>query len=70
VIVTMDHFTPLSLQTHTAEPVPALIYDSRQSSRISDHSLDERLLKGDNGLKQIDGYTLIEFLLEKEAHYD
>lgn len=70
VVVTMDHFTPLSLQTHTAEPVPALIYDSRQSSRISDHSLDERLLTGNKGLQQIDGYTLIEFLLEKEAHYD
>ena len=70
VVVTMDHFTPLSLQTHTAEPVPALIYDSRQAASSTNHSLDERLLNGDNGLKRIAGYTLIEYLLEKEAHHD
>ena len=65
-VVTMDHFTPLALQTHTAEPVPALIYDSRTTSSVSHHSLDERLLKGDNGLQRISGYTLIEYLLEKD----
>jgi 2,3-bisphosphoglycerate-independent phosphoglycerate mutase len=65
VVVTMDHFTPLSLQTHTAEPVPALIYDSRQPVNGADRTLDERLLHGDRTLFRIAGHTLIEYLLEK-----
>lgn len=67
VVVTMDHFTPLSLQTHTAEPVPAMIYDSRQITNGSGLPLDERLLNGDNGLHRIAGYKLIEYLLEKRV---
>ncbi len=30
VIVTMDHFTPLALRTHVSDPVPTLLYDSRE----------------------------------------
>lgn len=30
LVVCMDHFTPISLKTHTTDPVPVLIYDSRQ----------------------------------------
>ncbi len=30
VVVCMDHFTPVSLKTHTDDPVPVLIYDSTQ----------------------------------------
>ncbi len=30
LVVTMDHFTPLSLRTHVADPVPTLLYDSRE----------------------------------------
>ena len=67
VVVTMDHFTPLALQTHTAEPVPALIYDSRQPHKGLGLPLNERLVNGDNGLQRIDGYTLIEYLLEKRV---
>lgn len=69
VVVTMDHFTPLALQTHTAEPVPALLYDSRQSANGSGLPLDETLLKGDNDRQRIDGYTLIEYLLEKRIFH-
>ena len=67
VVVTMDHFTPLSLQTHTAEPVPAMIFDSRQTINGSGLPLDERLLNGNHGLHRIDGYRLIEYLLEKRV---
>ncbi|MDH3394298.1 MAG: cofactor-independent phosphoglycerate mutase [Desulfobulbaceae bacterium] len=30
VAVAMDHFTPLSIRTHSDQPVPVIIYDSRQ----------------------------------------
>jgi len=67
-IVTMDHFTPLAIQTHTSDPVPALLYDSREKTPVSDLTFDEQLLDNDNGLKQIAGYNMINHLLEKEDH--
>jgi 2,3-bisphosphoglycerate-independent phosphoglycerate mutase len=67
VIVTMDHFTPLALQTHTSEPVPALLYDSREQCINMAESFDETLLENKSvTLKDIDGYTMINHLLEKE----
>ena len=30
LVVCMDHLTPISLRTHTDQPVPVLLYDSRQ----------------------------------------
>ena len=30
VLVLCDHFTPLSLRTHSSEPVPFILYDSRR----------------------------------------
>jgi 2,3-bisphosphoglycerate-independent phosphoglycerate mutase len=32
VVVCMDHFTPVSLKTHTVDPVPVVIYDSRHAT--------------------------------------
>lgn len=67
VVVTMDHFTPLSLQTHTAEPVPALLYDSRETFQGSNRSFDEELLTNNNALTKTAGHKLINHLLEKEG---
>ncbi|MFH7319420.1 cofactor-independent phosphoglycerate mutase [Desulfurivibrio sp. D14AmB] len=33
LVVTMDHFTPISIRTHTDLPVPFLLYDSRHHCR-------------------------------------
>ncbi len=70
VVVTMDHYTPLSIRTHTAEPVPALLYDSRTTMPNAASSFDERLLNSGNGYAQIAGYNLINHLLAKEDLYD
>lgn len=67
VIVTMDHFTPLSLQTHTANPVPALLYDSRENRFANGARFDERLLDDTTvTLTDIPGYTMINHLLGKD----
>ena len=42
VVVTMDHFTPLSLRTHVSDPVPTLLYDSRDETRGSGQLFFER----------------------------
>jgi 2,3-bisphosphoglycerate-independent phosphoglycerate mutase len=30
LVVCMDHLTPISIRTHSDQPVPVLLYDSRQ----------------------------------------
>ena len=71
LIATMDHFTPLCLQTHTASPVPTILYDSRQTnngsglpfSENSGEAEDQRL---NNSLTN--GELLMEKLLERRKH--
>ncbi len=64
LLVLPDHPTPVSIRTHTADPVPYLIYDSRQD------------LEGKKGYNEVtaretgrmieEGYTLISHLFEEE----
>ncbi len=63
-VVTMDHFTPIALRTHTAEKVPVILYDSRNrkdnplkfcEKTVSEHAVP--VLEH--------GYKLINTLFEK-----
>lgn len=42
VVITMDHFTPIALRTHVSDPVPTLIYDSRENVAGSGQAFDEK----------------------------
>ena len=42
VVVTMDHFTPLALRTHVSDPVPTLLYDSREKTKGSGRPFHEK----------------------------
>ncbi|MCP4340632.1 MAG: cofactor-independent phosphoglycerate mutase [Desulfobulbaceae bacterium] len=42
VVVTMDHFTPLALRTHVSDPVPTLLYDSREQIKGSGQTFFEK----------------------------
>ena len=69
VVVTMDHFTPLSIRTHISDPVPTLLYDSREqipgSKQIfCERSCTEYDTRKNNSLPQ--GHKLINKLLERE----
>ena len=65
LVVCMDHFTPISLRTHTANPVPVLLYDSRQKESASGLSYSEA-----NGEKSdtvlAGGKAFFNKLLEKD----
>lgn len=68
VVVTMDHYTPLSLRTHVSDPVPTLLYDSREQVKGSGQVFNEASCKIYNGQESnsIDnGYRLIEKLFEQ-----
>lgn len=69
VVVTMDHFTPLSLRTHVSDPVPTLLYDSREHLRGSGQVFCEKSCieydqKQNNAIAR--GYTMIDKLLERQ----
>jgi 2,3-bisphosphoglycerate-independent phosphoglycerate mutase len=42
LVVCMDHLTPISIRTHSALPVPVLIYDSRKQEKKSGLTYSER----------------------------
>ena len=60
LLVLPDHPTPVRLRTHTAEPVPYLLYDSsRELRRIGRYSEKEAR---ESGIVQKEGYKLMERL--------
>ncbi|MGB3210313.1 MAG: cofactor-independent phosphoglycerate mutase [Desulforhopalus sp.] len=66
VVVTMDHFTPLALRTHVSDPVPTLLYDSREIIEGSGRSFSEKSCTQHDALKNNSikaGHEMIERLL-------
>ena len=66
-VITMDHFTPLAVQTHTCDAVPTLLYDSREVQKGCGLPFSEKscqIVDPQMKLGLQDGYTLIERLLE------
>lgn len=63
VLVLPDHPTPLSLRTHTAEPVPFIIYDSTNEINSPATSYDEFEAKK-SGVFIQDGYKLMDLFIK------
>ena len=64
LLILPDHPTPISLKTHTSDPVPYLLYDSRVELKQEVHGYDESSAAA-FGLKFTDGYKLLDFFLTK-----
>ncbi|HEX2926197.1 MAG TPA: cofactor-independent phosphoglycerate mutase [Ruminiclostridium sp.] len=62
VLVLPDHPTPLSLRTHTSEPVPFIIYDSTAEIQSPAQSYDEFEAKK-SGVFVEDGYKLMDLFI-------
>ena len=62
ILVLPDHPTPVCVRTHTGEPVPYLLYDSRTESE-GIHIYNEKEA-AKSGRVWKDGYRLIDHLLE------
>jgi 2,3-bisphosphoglycerate-independent phosphoglycerate mutase len=63
VLVMPDHPTPISLRTHTADPIPYVIYSSEDgTNRFQDRSFDEGVAK-ETGVFIEKGFQLIERFL-------
>jgi 2,3-bisphosphoglycerate-independent phosphoglycerate mutase len=63
VLVLPDHPTPIEVRTHTADPVPFVLYDSRYPRDNRDASYDEGILKGRNVVRVERGHELMAHLI-------
>ena len=67
VVVTMDHFTPLALRTHTSDPVPTLLYDSSEEKKGCGLDFSEKTCAAskEQGTKSLEnGYELVHRLFK------
>jgi 2,3-bisphosphoglycerate-independent phosphoglycerate mutase len=65
LLLTPDHPTPLSIRTHTDEPVPFVLYDSRKDLFPHGQRYTEAEAEA-GGVFLPEGPQLIKLLLEKE----
>jgi len=63
VLIVCDHWTPVSIRTHTPEPVPFILYDSRETEN-SGRYYDEASAS-ESGVFVEDGTRLIDRLIGK-----
>jgi 2,3-bisphosphoglycerate-independent phosphoglycerate mutase len=68
IMILPDHPTPLSLRTHTAEPVPYLIYRSSRETG-SGAKYDEESAKN-SGLFVAEGHLLLDNFFEMKEIKD
>ncbi|MDH7568158.1 MAG: cofactor-independent phosphoglycerate mutase [Armatimonadota bacterium] len=61
-----DHPTPLSLRTHTHDPVPYLLYDSRRTPASAAPGYDE-IIAAQSARRFDPGYRLMDYFLEVGA---
>lgn len=62
IMILPDHPTPIRVRTHTAEPVPYLLYDNRK--KMGSQELYSEKAAEQTGIVWKDGYKLIDYLLE------
>lgn len=65
ILVLPDHATPIALRTHTSDPVPYVLYDSKITSYHEDHEFTERSCRN-AGLKYLSGVALADAFLSKD----
>ncbi|MFO7952603.1 MAG: cofactor-independent phosphoglycerate mutase [Bacillota bacterium] len=64
ILMITDHYTPLSLGTHTREPVPFAIYRSSGPNKVQELKFDEASASG-TGLFIEEGYRLMDRFIKQ-----
>ncbi|MDD5622011.1 MAG: cofactor-independent phosphoglycerate mutase [Actinomycetota bacterium] len=66
MMILPDHYTPISVRTHTSEPVPFMIYDSTVRTDGRHRKFDEFSAK-ESGLYFQEGHRLADHFFKKES---
>ena len=64
MLILPDHPTPVKVRTHTADPVPYLLYDSREKQKTGGADCYCERTAAESGRWLKEGYHLIEHLFE------
>jgi len=64
ILILPDHATPIEIKTHSDEPVPFIIYDSRKKRKNENASFDESITERDDILVIEEGHTLMDYFIK------
>ncbi|NWF75950.1 MAG: cofactor-independent phosphoglycerate mutase [Nitrospirae bacterium] len=64
ILLLPDHATPIAVKTHTDEPVPFVIFDSRVKRTNKNVSFDESISQRDGILVFEEGYRLMDYFIK------
>jgi 2,3-bisphosphoglycerate-independent phosphoglycerate mutase len=64
ILILPDHATPIELKTHSDEPVPFVIYDSRMKRKNENASFDESITERDDILVVEEGHKLMDYFIK------
>ena len=67
ILILPDHPTPLSVRTHTADPVPYLIYSNEAGDKTGHGETFDEVSAGLSGISFEKGFELIERFLKSCA---
>jgi 2,3-bisphosphoglycerate-independent phosphoglycerate mutase len=65
VLLLPDHATPVKIRTHTDEPVPFVIYDSRKNKNNEGASYDESITGRNDIIVVEKGYRLMDYFIKE-----
>jgi 2,3-bisphosphoglycerate-independent phosphoglycerate mutase len=66
ILVLPDHATPIAIRTHSSEPVPFVIYDSRLQRTNAVSAYDEKITEMNNIKVFDEGYRLMDYFIQGE----
>lgn len=64
ILILPDHATPLAVKTHTEEPVPFVIFDSRMKKNNRNIGFDESITEKGDILVIEKGHTLMDYFIK------
>ncbi len=64
VLLLPDHPTPLELRTHTADPVPFVLFDSTSPRKNEGLTFDEKMAGREGNLSFEKGHTLMDYFIK------
>ncbi|MGL4361823.1 MAG: cofactor-independent phosphoglycerate mutase [Cellulosilyticaceae bacterium] len=65
LMVLPDHATPLSLRTHTSDPVPYMIYDSTDRKNYNAEAVYTEKFAKNTGIAIKDGHYIMKYFIQK-----
>lgn len=66
ILILPDHATPISVRTHTDEPVPFILFDSKNRNKNA-IKYDERIVDAENLLRIEEGHQLLDLLIKGQV---